>query len=198
MTMKKVLTIAILIGLSLSISSKIFAQEKEISKSEKKELKKEKKAKRKAEIKLYEEARHDEASDAIQELDFVLEASTLYSKRGHQINVSDNINFISVKDDKVVLQLAFQNYNGLNGLGGVTLSGQISKKEFRKDKHGNQYLSFNVIGAILNAEVRIMLGASDNYADADVNATTRSDRIRFRGKLIPGDKTIVYKSGFEY
>jgi len=196
--MKTLLTSAIIIALGITNISSSYAQEKKLSKQEKKELRKEKKAKRKAERKLYEEARHKEASQALKEFDFVLEAHTLYNKRGHSKNVSDNLNFISVKGKKAVVQLAFNNHNGFNGLGGITLSGKISNEEYTEDKNGNQYLTFNVMGSVLNAEVRISLGSSGNDADANVDATTKSGKIKFRGKLLPTDKSTIYKSGIEY
>lgn len=196
--MKTILTTAIIIALGLTNFSSSFAQEKQLSKEEKKELRKEKKAKRKAERKLYEEARHKEAYQALKDLDFVLEAHTLYNKRGYSKNVSDNLNFISVKGKKAVVQLAFNNHNGINGLGGITVSGKISNEEYIEDKNGNLLLTFNVMGSVLNAEVRISLGSSNNDADANVDATTKSGKIKFRGKLLPTDKSTIYKSGIEY
>ncbi|MPQ48415.1 DUF4251 domain-containing protein [Marinifilum sp. N1E240] len=196
--MKTILTTAIIIALGLTNFSTSFAQEKQLSKEEKKELRKEKKAKRKAERKLYEEARHKEAYQALKDLDFVLEAHTLYNKRGYSKNVSDNLNFISVKGKKAVVQLAFNNHNGINGLGGITVSGKISNEEYIEDKNGNLLLTFNVMGSVLNAEVRISLGSSNNDADANVDATTKSGKIKFRGKLLPTDKSTIYKSGIEY
>eukprot|EP00764_Aduncisulcus_paluster_P010425 gnl/Carplike_NY0171/3628_a4902_358.p1 GENE.gnl/Carplike_NY0171/3628_a4902_358~~gnl/Carplike_NY0171/3628_a4902_358.p1 ORF type:complete len:197 (-),score=19.66 gnl/Carplike_NY0171/3628_a4902_358:49-639(-) len=196
--MKTILTTAIIIALGLTNFSSSFAQEKQLSKEEKKELRKEKKAKRKAERKLYEEARHKEAYQALKNLDFVLEAHTLYNKRGYSKNVSDNLNFISVKGKKAVVQLAFNNHNGINGLGGITVSGKISNEEYIEDKNGNLLLTFNVMGSVLNAEVRISLGSSNNDADANVDATTKSGKIKFRGKLLPTDKSTIYKSGIEY
>jgi len=196
--MKTILTTAIIIALGLTNFSTSFAQEKQLSKEEKKELRKEKKAKRKAERKLYEEARHKEAYQALKNLDFVLEAHTLYNKRGYSKNVSDNLNFISVKGKKAVVQLAFNNHNGINGLGGITVSGKISNEEYIEDKNGNLLLTFNVMGSVLNAEVRISLGSSNNDADANVDATTKSGKIKFRGKLLPTDKSTIYKSGIEY
>jgi len=196
--MKTILTTAIIIALGLTNFSTSFAQEKQLSKEEKKELRKEKKAKRKAERKLYKEARHKEAYQALKDLDFVLEAHTLYNKRGYSKNVSDNLNFISVKGKKAVVQLAFNNHNGINGLGGITVSGKISNEEYIEDKNGNLLLTFNVMGSVLNAEVRISLGSSNNDADANVDATTKSGKIKFRGKLLPTDKSTIYKSGIEY
>lgn len=196
--MKTILTSAIIIIIGVTNLSSGFAQEKQLNKKEKKELRKEKKIKRKAERKSYEEARHKEAYQALKNLDFVLEAHTLYNKRGYSKNVSDNLNFISVKNKKAVVQLAFNNLNDFNGLGGITVSGKISNEKYIEDKNGNQYLTFNVMGSVLNAEIRIILNNSSDNADANVDATTRSGKIKFRGKLIPTDKSSVYKSGIEY
>lgn len=187
--------VAILILGAISFSS--FAEGKELSRQEKKELRKEKRAARKAEREMYDREMHKIAYQALKDLDFVLEANTLYGKRGKAIMVSDHLNFISVEKDKAVLQLAFMGYRGPNGLGGITLNGRVSNKEYSTDKHGNQILNFNVMGAALSAEVRITLNASDNTADAYVNANTSSGKIQFRGSLVPKADTRTYKSGFD-
>lgn len=198
MKIKTALTLVILIGFGIIYSNNALAQDNTVSKAEKKELKKEKRKKRKAERKLSEEFRHAEASKALKDYNFVLEANTLYTKKGRSIDVSNNLNFISINGDDAELQLAFRNFKGLNGLGGITLKGTISNKKYKIDKHGNESLSFSVMGPILLVEVRINLGAYDNYADAEVDATTRSRKLKFRGNLISSDKSKVYKSGIKY
>lgn len=187
--------VAILILGAISFSS--FAEGKELTKQEKKELRKEKRAIRKAERERYNQEMHDKAYKALKDLNFVLEATSLQNKRGKMINVSDHLNFISVEKDKATLQLSFRGYGGPNGLGGITLNGKIRNEKFSTDKHGNQYLEFNVMGAAIHAEVRISLNASDNFADASVDASTRSSKIQFRGSLVPKDDTRTYKSGFD-
>lgn len=194
---RKTFTFLAFVILGVTVSFASFADGTELTKQEKKELRKEKKALRKAEREKLNNALHEQAYQALKDLDFVLEAHTLQSKRGRTINVSDNLNFISVDKEEAVLQLAFKGYGGPNGLGGITLKGKISQKEYRTDKHGNKYLKFNVMGAVLNAEVRISLNASGNYADAHVDAATTSGKIQFRGILVPSDNSRTYKSGFD-
>ena len=190
-------TFLVAIIFSITISVPTFAESRELSTKEKKEIRKERKAIRKAERKAFNKALHEAANKALNESDFVLQAHTLYSKRGYSKHVSDDLNFISVEGDKAVLQLAFKGYGGPNGLGGITLKGNVTKKKYSTDKHGNQYLNFYVMGAVLNAEVRIVLNGSDNNADAYVNATTSGGRIQFRGNLVPTANSRVYKSGLE-
>lgn len=190
-------TIALILVWGFISSFDSAANGKELTKQQKKELRKEKKILRKAENEKYNKMMHANACQALQDLDFVLEAHTLQGKRGNTINVSGNLNFISVDQENAVLQLAFKGYGGPNGLGGITLTGKISQKEYRTDKHGNKYLKFNVMGAVLNAEVRISLSASGNYADANVDAATTSGKIKFRGKLVPSNKSTTYKSGLD-
>lgn len=183
--------------ISTTIPFVSLSQNKELTKQEKKEIRKEKKALRKAERKMYDKSIHELAYKALKDMDFVLQASSIQSKRGRIINVSDNLNFILVDNDKATLQLAFKGYGGPNGLGGITLNGRITNKVYTTDKHGNQRLSFNVMGAVLNAEVRINLNASGNYANAQVDAITTGSKIQFRGNLLPRNQSGIYKSGFD-
>ena len=66
------------------------------------------------------------ALQALENLDFVLEADQLVFKRGMSVFVSTTTNFISVQNDKAVVQIApFNAGGGPNGVGGITVAGRI-------------------------------------------------------------------------
>ena len=196
--MKKRIGILMIVVLGLLLSVNASSQEVVVTKQEKKELRKQKKAARKAEKEMYDKSMHEVAFKALKDRDFVLEAHTLYNKRGYAKQVTDNLNFIAVEGDEAVLQLAFRGYGGPNGIGGITLSGRVSNIEYKTDKHGNQYLNFNVMGAVLHADVYITLYGSNNTAEAQVNAVTTSGKLKFRGEILPTELSSFYKSGLEY
>lgn len=61
-----------------------------------------------------------EAFAALEQLDFVLEANRLSFKRGETAYVTSNTNFVSLSDDKAVIQIAPFYGGGPNGVGGIT------------------------------------------------------------------------------
>ena len=68
-----------------------------------------------------------EAIQAINEKAFTLEADQVVFKYGNMAYVNSNTNFVSVKGDKAVVQVAFNiPVSGPNGIGGVTVDGSVS------------------------------------------------------------------------
>lgn len=67
------------------------------------------------------------AEKAISKKDFTLEADKVVFKYGQTAFVNTNTNFVSVKGDKSVVQVALNiPVSGPNGLGGITLDGNVS------------------------------------------------------------------------
>lgn len=62
---------------------------------------------KKAEQELLDQALFDEAKQAITMKNFILEADHVIFKHGTSAFVSSNTNFVAVKDDKAVVQVAF-------------------------------------------------------------------------------------------
>ena len=69
--------------------------------------------------------------------EFVLEADQVSFKSGSTAHVSSNTNFVAVQGDKAVVQVAFDiPVSGLNGLGGVTVSGSTSDSQAERGQEG--------------------------------------------------------------
>lgn len=90
---------------------------------------------KKAEQELLDQALFDEAKQAITMKNFILEADHVIFKHGTSAFVSSNTNFVAVKDDKAVVQVAFNiPVSGPNGLGGITVEGSTSNYKQTTDK----------------------------------------------------------------
>ena len=59
------------------------------------------------------------AINSLENLSFVLEADKLVLKRGETVFVTPNTNFISLNDDKAVVQVAPRPSGGPNGVGAL-------------------------------------------------------------------------------
>ena len=136
----------------------------------------------------------DEARQAIEAREFVLEADQVVFKRGSSAYVSSNTNFIAVQGNKAVVQVAFDiPVSGPNGLGGVTVSGSASDYKQSVDKKGNIRVSMNVIGTGISAQVYINLPNGSNQASVDISPNFHSNRISLRGELLPLSKANVFQ-----
>lgn len=149
---------------------------------------------KKAEQEALDQMLFDEAKQAIDAKDFVLEADRVMFKYGTTAFISTNTNFVAVHGDKAVVQVAFNiPVSGPNGLGGVTVDGNVSGYKQTTDKKGNIYVSMNVMGIGISAQVNIQLTKGSNNASVDINPNFNSNRFTLSGSLIPMFKANVFK-----
>ena len=136
------------------------------------------------------------AIQALNDKNWVLMATTLYTPMGNSIFVSDNTNFIQFKDNTVYVQLAFNGIAGPNGLGGITIKGYPSQISYTSDKQGNITYSFYVNSFTLTAQIIVSLNADNNFAYATVYPMTNSNNLTFSGTLVPTSQAGIFRSGF--
>jgi len=113
-----------------------YAQEEAMEQAEK--SKKELRAKKKATKKVERQAADAEAlvkSNALlASKQWVLEATRVYNKSGRSFNLDPNINFVSIQEKDGVVQLSFTGLVGWNGIGGITLEGNVTRYEFKEPR----------------------------------------------------------------
>ena len=135
-----------------------------------------------------------EAEKAISGKDFTLEADKVEFKYGQTAFVNSNTNFVSVTGDKSVVQVAFNvPVSGPNGIGGITLDGNISNYEVKKDKKGNINVSMNVMGTGISALVNISLYSGSNKASVTITPNFNSNRLTLTGVIVPSSSSRVFK-----
>lgn len=135
-----------------------------------------------------------EAEKAISDKDFTLEADKVEFKYGQTAFVNSNTNFVSVTGDKSVVQVAFNvPVSGPNGIGGITLDGNISNYEVKKDKKGNINVSMNVMGTGISALVNISLYSGSNKASVTITPNFNSNRLTLTGVIVPSSSSRVFK-----
>lgn len=135
-----------------------------------------------------------QAIAAIRNKDFVLEADNVTFRNGSTVLVNSTTNFISVKGNKAVVQISPSNYaSGPNGVGGVTVQGAISGYEIRTDKKGRIYLSMNVNGIGISAQIELFITPGSNYAQATVYPNFNSNTVWVDGTIVPYDSSDVFE-----
>lgn len=134
-----------------------------------------------------------DALQALEKLDFVLEANQLIFKRGETAFVTSTTNFVSLSNDKAIIQIAPFNGGGPNGVGGITLEGRASNIKIKTDKKGNTIFTMNVSGTGLSATVDISLPKDSYRASVTVNPNFHSNRVTLSGDLLPSGYSNVFK-----
>lgn len=141
--MKKSIILSILALLSMAVSAVAAAPQN--------------RKERKAAEALQDSIEYEAAVRAMKDMGFVIEADRLILTSGENVMVQSNVNFVSVEDDRAVIQVSPLRGPGVNGVGGITVDGTVSDVRFETDKKGNIYMSMKVLGAVASCQVSISL-----------------------------------------
>ena len=134
------------------------------------------------------------ALEALKLGNWVLEANNINFFNGITRFVSSSTNYISCNDGKGVIQTAYANFAySPNGLGGVTVQGEVSGGRISTDKDGNVYFSFAIQGSGVSATVYVTLTGGTNQASASVSPNFTGRTITFDGYLVPYDKAVIFE-----
>ena len=180
--MKKMIFIAALALLGSLSGSQLLAQESE-------------RAQRKAEQAEENMDKFNQAVQAIKDQNFVLEAQQIQFGAGASSYVVSQNNYVLMDGNQGMVQLALNNGNpGLNGAGGITVAGQVSGIKMSTDKKGNVIYQFDIMGNGISGTVVINLPYGSGYGTANVTSTFNNSLVIFRGNVIPGSQSNVFKA----
>jgi ATPase subunit of ABC transporter with duplicated ATPase domains len=133
-----------------------------------------------------------QAIAAMRNQDFVLQIDNVTFSNGNTVYVNSNINFLSVKGDRAVVQISPSNFApGPNGLGGVTVDGIISGYQIMTDKKGRVNLTYNVSGIGLNAQIEVYIMPGSSSAQATVYPNFNSNTLWISGTVVPYENADV-------
>lgn len=160
------------------------------SRSDESKLTKEQKKQMEA---LQDSINYAKALNALETLEFVMEADQLVFKRGRMAFVTSATNFVSLSDDKAIVQISPFNGGGPNGVGGITLEGRASNIRIKTDKKGNTTFVMNVMGTGLSASIDIHLYNGSNRVSVTVNPNFHSNRVTLNGRLLPTEWSYIHQ-----
>ncbi len=151
------------------------------------------------------EAREDsiefvQAVQALQNGSWALEASSITFNNGYTQYVTPSVNYISINDGTGVVQTAFDNTNAYspNGLGGITLEGEITDSDMCRDSDGNICYSYVIQGNYISATVQLSLTANSNSASAYIYPNFGSRNIYMEGEIYPYSTAGVFEGTPDY
>ena len=192
--MKKIL-FAIMI-LMMAISTQANAQESNI-KQEKAQLELNKKALRAEQKRLQQQidsVQYAEATQALNDTAFTLEASRVVFKLGQRAFVHSTTNFVKVAKGHATVQVAFNvPVAGPNGMGGVTVDGIVSNYKKTTDKRGNTMVSFSVQGIGISAQLFIDMAKGSNEASVTISPNFNSNTLTLEGVILKPEDSFVVK-----
>ena len=172
-----------LIGAILFVATSVFAQPTKLSKEE-----------RKAERRAIFEEQYQQNRETILDRRFAIEANRFADRYGRQVFLSPNTNFVLADGETGVIQLAFNNGPGFNGLGGITLEGRITNFSINPRKNnasnitGRMTVSGTALGAVdvffnVNGEGNASFRVSSSYGH----------RFTLHGFITHLDDSVLYQ-----
>ena len=162
-----------------------------LSKKEQRQLAREK---RKAEQEVIDAKQREITALMLEHQRFVLEANYVAGKSGSRSPVNSTINFVIIDSTKATLQLGSPWGLGINGVGGVTVDGNVTRYELNK-KENKKGVSYNVTLYIMSSvgtyDIQMWVSQSGR-ADATVRGNV-SGQLTYSGQLVPLSQSRVYK-----
>ena len=194
--MKKVFYLTLILGMLFSMSSYAQSCRGKACRTEREKAWRAERLRQRAAERVIEQrqdsAAYRAAVEALKERSWVLEANNVNFDNGITRFVSSTTNYISNNTGEGTIQTAYSNFTySPNGLGGVTLQGDIYDVRMTIDKEGNVNCSFGIQGDGLSATVNLMLASGTNQASATVMPNLSGRSITFDGYLVPYDKSVV-------
>jgi len=176
-------TAIISLALFMLFSVQLLAQnnDKKLSRKERKELRKKEEEKTKLEI-----------SKLLESRKFVFEADQIIDREGKTYLVNSSINFISIDSNKAVFQLGSAATIGVNGVGGVTIEGEITDFNLEKnEKNGYYYLVLKVTAKTGFYEIQLDISP---LGTTKARITTNNyKKINYSGNILSFEQSTIYK-----
>ena len=192
--MKKFIAFAFMALMAFAGTNAYAQQETKENKSEQKALRDAERARQKAEAAYLDSLMHQSAVAAIEGRQFVLEADKVVFKRGETAYVNANTNFVLMNDDRGTVQVAFNTaFGGPNGIGGVTVDGNVSNVKMKTTKRGDVNASFAVQGIGISAQVFVTLNRGSNEATVTITPNFNSNTLTLHGKVVPLEQSSIFK-----
>ena len=192
--MKKVLFLTTLLLLSFTVTT--FAQSSKEARAARREALKKEREERRALEAQQDSVAYLKAIEALKTGSFVLEANNVTFPNGITRYVSSNTNYVQVDNGEGIVQTAFSNFAytpGPNGLGGVTVEGNISGLKMKEDKDGNYFYSYTIQGVAISATVFITLTGGTNQASVNISPNFNNNNMTMTGVLLPLDESDVFQ-----
>jgi len=172
-----------IIVMALAVVSGSAQSKAELRKAQK-EAKKEQKAKEEAAMAVL-------IKESIENQQFVLEADFLSNKYGERIVVQPNLNFVGIDKEFSAFQFANGQDVGYNGVGGITVEGNVQSYNYKVTKKGVYILEFNLSSTAGSVFVNMTV-SPNGMADATVSSNG-PNKLNYQGRCVPLSASKVYK-----
>ena len=124
---------------------------------------------------------------------WVVEANTIYDRYNRALPVNSNLNFVSLRDSILTIQLSVSNtMPGANGVGGVTFEGNVNRYELSNKTGKFLYLHCSAMTPVVgNSD--LFINVYDNGRASARVTDIQGNRYSFEGYIVSYQKSKVFK-----
>ena len=199
-----VIVLGIITALVIATQSIGYSQDKKMTLKEKENAWRAERMKKRAKAERMEfindSIQYAQAIIAIRNGSWALEASNITFNNGPSNFVTPSTNYVAINNGTGTIQTALDDTNiySPNGLGGVTLQGNINNQELNIDNQGNIHYNYMVQGSNVSATVNIVMSPNSNQATAYITPNFGSGNITMSGSIYPYDQAGVIQGTSDY
>ncbi len=173
-----------------------YGQTSSLTKKEQRKLLKEEKKRLAAEE---AERNYELTNTMFENRKFVLESDMITDRKGVTNTADPSINFILADSVYGVIQLGAEEGLGLNGLGGITVEGRIENYQVEKNEKKRLVSVEFDITTLASGSYRVRIFAQSGLrGSATFSGSMGSGQMRYSGKLVPLEKSTVFKGTTTY
>ena len=201
---RSIIILGIIIAAIIATQSLGYSQDKKMTLKQKEEVWRAERLKKRASAErmqfINDSIQHAQAIIAIRNGSWALEASNITFNNGATNIVTPSTNYVSVNNGTGTIQTAFDNSNvySPNGLGGITLEGNISGEELGVDNEGNVYYNYLIQGSNISATVNVVITPNSNQATANISPNFSSRTMTMNGYIYPYNEAGVFEGTPDY
>ena len=199
-----VIVLGIITALVIATQSIGYSQDKKMTLKEKENAWRAERMKKRAKAERMEfindSIQYAQAIIAIRNGSWALEASNITFNNGPSNFVTPSTNYVAINNGTGTIQTALDDTNiySPNGLGGVTLQGNVNNQELNIDNQGNIHYNYMVQGSNVSATVNIVMSPNSNQATAYITPNFGSGNITMSGSIYPYDQAGVIQGTSDY
>ena len=134
----------------------------------------------------------------IKDKNFIIEANMVYDKDLNAYTVSSTTNFVKVKKDDIIIQLTFDKVANWNGIGGITIEGEIADYKVSNEQNDGPITVVAKIASLTLGMSTIKMTVFDDGMARAVLHGTFGQRITFSGHFLAPNESTVFKGVSKY
>lgn len=199
-----VIVLGIITGIVIATQSIGYSQDRKMTLKEKENAWRAERLKKRANAERMEfindSIQYAQAIIAIRNGSWALEASNVTFNNGPSNFVTPSTNYVAINNGTGTIQTALDDTNiySPNGLGGVTLQGNVNNQELNIDNQGNIHYNYMVQGSNVSATVNIVMSPNSNQATAYITPNFGNGNITMSGSIYPYDQAGVIQGTADY